>query len=144
MRRFAILAAALVVCGVTASSIGASDTRGPACTNIVFGDFGYNASTGAFGGTMTIAAAACSTYELDVYNGSTATGTPVHLDGTIDPNDPSMTTIVFSATLDPGMSGVCIVGTTTWKGHVADRAPDNAPDCVFIEAGGSGGSQGFT
>jgi hypothetical protein len=144
MRRFAILAATLVVCGIAASPAGAGDTRGgPACTDIVFGDFGYS-STGAFSGTMILAAAACTTYELDVYNGATLTGTPLHLVGTVDPNDPTMTTIDFSASLDPGMIGVCIVGTSSWKGRLADRAPDKRSDCVFIEADSSAGSQGFT
>jgi hypothetical protein len=145
MRRFAILAAALVVCGVAASPAGARDTRGgPACTDIVAGDFGYNALTGQFGGTMTLGAAACTTYELDVYNGTTLIGTPLHLIGAVDPNDPSMTTIVFSATVDIEQSGVCIVGTSTWKGRLADRAPDRNRDCIFVEAGSAGGNQGFT
>jgi hypothetical protein len=138
MKRIAILAVTLVTAAVCAGSVAASDTRGPACANIIAGDFGYSADTGAFGGTMTLAAAACSDYELDIYD---ASGTTLlqHLSGTVDPNDSTMTTISFSTTVSSGLSGVCIVGTSSWKGHVADVAPNSG--CFFVEAGGAGGGQ---
>ena len=142
MRRIAIFAAVLAVAGVTASSLGASDTRGPACTNIIFGDFGYNATTGNFGGSELLAAGACSTYTLDVYD---ATGTTLlaHLTGTVDPFDASMTTITFPTTnVGTGRNGVCIIGMSTWSSHVADRAPDTG--CFFVDATSGGGSQGFS
>jgi hypothetical protein len=143
MRRIAIFAAVLAVAGVTASSLGASDTRGPACTNITSGDFGYNSTTGNFGGSETLAAAACSTYELDVYDAS-GTTLLAHLTGTIDPLDPSMTTIAFPTTnVGANRTGVCIIGTSTWSEHIADYAP-NPPGCFFVDATSSGGSQGFS
>ena len=92
MRRMAIFAAVLAVAGVTASSLGASGTRGTACTNITFGDFGYSATTGNFGGSELLAAAACSTYTLDVYD-SSGTTLLAHLTGTVDTSDASMMTI---------------------------------------------------
>ena len=142
MRRIAIFAAVLAVAGVTAGSLGASDTRGPACTNIIFGDFGYNATTGNFGGSEMLAAAACSTYTLNVYDASGVT-LLAHLTGTIDPFDATMTTIAFPTTnVGAGRSGVCIIGTSTWSEHIADYAPNTG--CFFIEAGSAGGNQGFS
>ena len=140
MRRITLLAASVFVAAVCAGTVGASDTRGPACTNITFGDFAYNQTTGEFSGYETLDAPACSDYELDIYD---ASGTTLlrHLNGTLDPEDQSMTTITFATTLDPGLEGVCIVGTSSWKGHVADFAPDSG--CLFVDPTSSGGGGGF-
>lgn len=140
MRGITLLAVSVVVAAVFAGTIGASDTRGPACTNITFGNFGYNQTTGEFSGYETLAAPSCTDYELDIYD---ASGTTLlkHLNGTLDPTDPSMMTITFATTLDAGLDAVCIVGTSNWSGHIADRAPDSG--CFFVDPTSSGGGGGF-
>jgi hypothetical protein len=143
-RLFLMLVAALAAAALLAGIGTASDSKGPACTNFSFGDPFY--INGTAGADMTLAAPACTGethFSLDIYSfTSDGTGTPLVAD--VPPSTVSGSMVSFSYTFPAGTApsdGVCLVATSYWRDHVADRAPDTG--CQKVAAGSSGGGGGM-
>lgn len=147
MKRLFLAFVAALATGVLLAGTGtAGENKGPPCTNFVFGDGGYAYNAGDDSGTvtatMTLAAPACAdtTYLLDIYE---LDGSPLlvnNIQGTA--LDQSVTfTYSFTAGSAPN-DGVCLVVESIWRGHVADRAPNNG--CTPFPANDFGGDSGFS
>lgn len=150
-RLIALLAVGAAVAAVLAVPSGAVDTKGPPCADVVFGDGGYTSTPASLDWRFDLAAPSCAfvTYTLYIYNSE---GTTLLATDTVSGN--GETSINFSQAFGgPGEpaaqpQGVCLVGTTSIRGHVADWAPDGAEvasggdGCVPIVPD-SGGGVGF-
>lgn len=143
---FATAAAAILAMPTSA----AKDTKGPACTNITFGNYGYQRlatdDSGLGEATITLDAPACdnASYFLDVYNFA-GTGNPLIND--ISPTSIDGTLVTFDFSFAPGTApddGVCLVAESRigGGGHVSDRAPDSG--CRQVANGSAGGDGGFS
>jgi len=151
-RLIALLTVGAAVAAVLAVPSGAVDTKGPPCANIVFGDGGYTSTPASLDWHFDLAAPSCAfvTYTLEIYD---STGTTLLATHTVS-GDKVATSISFSQAFGgPGEpaaqpQGVCLVVTTSIRGHVADWAPDGAEvaseddGCVPIVPD-SGGGVGF-
>ncbi len=139
-RVFLTLVAVLATAAVAAASSTAAvpDPKGPPCTNFIFGDAGYNASTGLVTADMTLAAPACAgaTYLLDIYSFDGQTLLQADVVGTA-----SGTLVSFSHTFTSGApsDGVCLVAESYFHGRLIDRAPESG--CLPVDPT-SGPSQG--
>jgi hypothetical protein len=142
-RLFLMFVAALAVTALVAGTGAASDTKGPPCTNVINGDAGYVRDASNDSGTvqifLTLDAPACAegSFLTDIYD---AGGSPL-LVGDLEPSSVSGDLVTFTYSFAPGTApdnGVCVVSTTFYKKHLADRAPDEG--CVFLEPTGSGAS----
>ena len=143
-RLIALLAVGAAVAAVFAVPSVAGDTKGPPCANIVdgIGSYAYYEADGEtplanpfVDWTFVLKAPACdqTTYSLEIYN---LQGTS--LLATVDEPDVSFL-YTFAQGTAPA-EGVCIAGTTFFRGRVADRAPDEG--CLPIDPL-SGGGVGF-
>jgi hypothetical protein len=151
-RLIALLAVGAAVAAVLAVPSGAVDTKGPPCADIVFGDGGYTSTPASLDWHFDLAAPSCAfvTYTLKIYD---STGTMLLATHTVS-GVKGATSINFSQAFGgPGQpaaqpDGVCLVGTTSIRAHVADWAPDGADlategdECVPIVPD-SGGGVGF-
>jgi hypothetical protein len=143
-RLITLLAVGAAVAAVLAVPSVAGDTKGPPCANIVdgTGSYAYYEADGQtplanpyVDWTFVLAAPACeaTTYKLEIYDLQGTT-----LLATVDSTDPAF--LYTFATGTAPAEGVCIVGTTFFRGRVADRAPDEG--CVPLDPL-SGGGVGF-
>jgi hypothetical protein len=151
-RLVALLAVGAAVAAVLAVPSGAVDTKGPPCANVVFGDGGYSSAPASLDWRFDLAAPSCAfvTYTLYIFDSQ---GTTLLATRTVS-GITGETSINFSQAFGgPGEpaaqpDGVCLVGTTSIRAHVADWAPDGAelaPEgeaCVPIVPD-SGGGVGF-
>jgi hypothetical protein len=156
-RLFLMLVAALAATVLVAGTGTAGDTRGKKCADIVFGDGAY--VTRETPGDATSPKLANPTLEwrfdfaglncselttLYVYDDSATETSPlVTLTSTS-----SAASITFNYTFNspygvpaPADEDVCLVGTTDWSGHVADRAPDSG--CLSLSGIGGAPSSAF-
>ena len=146
-----LVAAALVVGTGTAG-----DTKGPSCANITFGDGVYDAFDESTQ-PPTPRANPVLTWDIifDVPNCSSLTTLYVYDDSSTEPTPlvtltattTGTTSISFSYTFNqpggavgPSDNVVCLVGTSQYKKHVADRAPDPGGDCWPVADEPPGGS----
>jgi hypothetical protein len=152
-RIFLILVAALAATALVAGTGAASDTRGPACTNIVFGD-GFYITRDGDGNLLAnpmlqwrvdFGEPNCSEVTtLYVYDSSDTEKKPLVK---LKSKETGSTSITFTYTFNqvggaaaPADENVCLVATTDWSGHVADRAPDSG--CAIV-SGDGGPASGF-
>jgi hypothetical protein len=149
MKRFLlVLVPALAAAALVASSSMATDTRGPACVNVVNTDQAYvrdaTNDSGQVEVTLILDAPACddASYSLDIFDFS---GRPRLAQG-LEPATVSGNFVTFTYSFAAGTApdqGICFVAETFYKGHLADIAPDSG--CFQVaEGGGSGGGQGAT
>jgi hypothetical protein len=161
MKRLLVaLATGVAVVAVTAATGGAvatSNREGPPCANITFGNFGYvinGDGTGTVAGYYEIAVPQCApaTYSFYVLHPTAVdqVGNPTVLGSDNTPafnpggDDPDPLHLYFSVTFTeptPALNEVCVYGETTYRGRVADRAPNSG--CITIQTSSSGGQQGF-
>jgi hypothetical protein len=128
-RLLLMVIAGVLAVAATATAAEVGDTKGPPCTNIVFGDPGYFSEVGTGTGTVTVTltlgAPACAeaTYLLDIYNFA---GTQL-LVNDLTPSSVAGDTVTFSYTFTSGApaDGVCLSAQTYFRGRLADRAPDS-------------------
>ena len=139
MKRLVVaLTATLAAAALVAGTGSAGDKKGPPCTDIVFGDFGYadnGNGTGTVSGYVLLATTHCGTtsYNLFVQGlGSDA--------GEVDGVD--ATQINFSFTFASLPASVCVYVESVWRDHTSDRAPDTG--CEVINKTDSGGGSGFS
>jgi hypothetical protein len=143
-RLIALLAVGAAAAAVLAVPSVAGDTKGPPCANIVGGDGSYAyyeadletpLANPYVDWTFVLGAPACdvTTYTLEIYNlqGTTLLATL---------NEADVAFLYTFATGTAPAEGVCIVGTTFFRGRVADRAPDEG--CAPLDPL-SGGGVGF-
>ena len=147
MKRFLLLLVAALAAAALMAGIGtASDTKGPPCTNIASGDAGYG--SGTVQAIFDLSAPACAegSYLLEIYDFSTGTNplATSTLTQAVVGGDPcptgstSCVTITYSFAAGSAPSdGVCIVVTTFYKKHSADRGPDSG--CYPVAANSAGG-----
>ena len=139
-RLIALLAVGAAVAAVLAVPSVAGDTKGPPCANIVSGTGSYAYYEADFvtplanpyvDWTFVLDAPACeaTTYRLEIYN----------LQGSLlaTLNEPDVAFLYTFAVGTAPAEGVCIVGTTFFRGRAADRAPDEG--CAFLDPLSSGG-----
>jgi hypothetical protein len=151
-RLLLMLVVALAAAALVAGTGTAGDTKGPPCANIASGDagYGYNPadSSGTVQATFDLAAPACAegSYLLEIYDFSTGTNplATSTLTQAVVGGDPcptgstSCVTITYSFAAGSAPSdGVCIVVTTFYKKHSADRGPDSG--CYPVAANSAGG-----
>jgi hypothetical protein len=144
-RLFLLVVTALSAAALAGGVQAASDTRGPACTNVVGGgdSLAYVSpgdGTGVVEATFELDAPACpdASYSLAIYtfNGTT------RLVKNVQPTSISGNIVFFHYEFASGAptDGVCLVGETEWKGHESDRVPDSG--CAPVENTFNGGSAG--
>jgi hypothetical protein len=138
-----LVAAALALSAFAsgAAAFGTGDSKGPACLDIVGGNFAYYA-TNEFSGSISVAAPACNfaTYTLVVVSQVGATPTTTPIVGTVAGDG---TTILFDSTIADDDGTICAYVTSAIGGHVFDRGPDSG--CIdFVREGGGGGGQSFS
>lgn len=148
MRKFIALALLVgAVLALPATMSGAGDARGPACADVVDGDFIYlNGTTVIL--DASLAASPCTfgggrvSYTLDIYSGNSATEPGTLLASTSSYTQPETlpaTTIRLEKPVAETDGVVCIVLTTSIGGHVIDRAPDSGCRVVTAATPGFGG-----
>lgn len=144
--------ATATLAALLAGPVAAGDVKGPkGCLDIVnnntaaVSDAVYDKTTETVSAQLALAATSCTDvfYTLYVYDeagDASRIGTGVVLgDG--------QNAYVQILNVDASANGatdsfVCVVATSTWRGHVADRAPDSS--CIVLTAGdGSGGNVGW-
>jgi len=145
-RLFPMLVAAFAAAALAAGTATASDTKGPPCANITNGTAGYLYNSADSSGTVQaifeLGAPACSeeSYVLQIYNFSGTTLLATVNQAAV----PGETTATITYSLAAGSApsdGVCIVVTTFYKKHLADRGPDSG--CYSVPADSSGGHPYF-
>jgi hypothetical protein len=152
-RLFLLVVAALAAASLAAGTSTAGDVKGKKCTDIVFGDGGYvtrDASGNPLANpylqwTVSFNSPNCSDLtSLYVYDNSDTEPAPLV---TLTSTETGVTSITFNYTFNepggaaaPSDGTICIVGTTQWSSHVADRAPDTG--CLLL-IGDSAPSSGF-
>ena len=151
MKRLFLLAVTALSAAALAggTQAAAPDAKGPPCTNVTGGgdSLAYvtptpGDGTGVVEASFILAAPACSaaSYELAIYsfNGATL------LQDNVQPTSISGNTVSFRYEFTSGApsDGVCLVGTTDWRGRIIDRVPGGT-DCAPVENGGSGGFGGW-
>jgi hypothetical protein len=146
-RLLSMFAAALVAAALITATGTAGDAKGPPCANVIGGgdSLGYATpgdGTGTVEASFILAKPACAavSYSLDIYSfdGSTL------LAGNVQPTSPvSGDTVFFQYQFASGApsDGVCLVGTTYFRGRLVDRAPNSG--CAAVENGSSGGFGGW-
>ena|SRR5947207_1703856 len=137
MKRFLLMLVAALAAAALLAGIGtASDTKGPPCTNIASGDAGYG--SGTVQAIFDLSAPACAegSYLLEIYDFSTGTNLLASTDQATVAGTQVTITYSFAAGQAPS-DGVCIVVTTFYKKHLADRGPDSG--CYQVPADSSGG-----
>jgi hypothetical protein len=137
MKRFLLLLVAALVAAALMAGIGtASDTKGPPCTNITSGDAGYGGGTVQAIFDLSTPACAEGSYLLEIYDFSTGTNLLASTDQATVAGTQVTIKYSFAAGQAPS-DGVCIVVTTFYKKHLADRGPDSG--CYPVPADSSGG-----
>jgi hypothetical protein len=135
-----LLALSLFASG--AGATGTGDTNGPACRDLVSGNFTY--STGnVFAGSISINAPACKnvTYTVVIESMVGTTTTTTSLLGTPGP-DPTLL-LLDPTTIADDDGTLCVYVTSSTGGHIVDRGPDAGCLPVVLESG-SGGGQSFS
>jgi hypothetical protein len=137
------LSAAAVMVGSGGAAI---DAKGPPCTNVVGGGdtLAYVApgdGTGTVEATFILGAPACAaaSYLLDIYSFDGQTW----LVEDVQPTSISGDHVFFRYQFSSGApsNGVCLEGTTYFRGRLIDTVPDNG--CAPVENGSSGGFGGW-
>jgi hypothetical protein len=137
MKRFLLLLVAALAAAALMAGIGtASDTKGPPCTNIASGDAGYGGGTVQAIFDLSTPACAEGSYLLEIYDFSTGANLLASTDQATVAGTQVTITYSFAAGQAPS-DGVCIVVTTFYKKHLADRGPDSG--CYQVPADSSGG-----
>jgi hypothetical protein len=148
-RLFLVVAAALAAAVLVTGTGTAGDVRGKKCTDISFGDGAYvtrtvpgDASSPPLANpylewTVSFDQPNCSELtSLYVYDNSDTESSPLV---TLTSTQTGVTSITFTYTFNspygvaaPADENICIVGTTSWSEHVADRAPNADAGCLAL------------
>jgi hypothetical protein len=148
MRRLIALLAATFALTVVAAALGApttGDVNGPNCADVVFGDVGYDSTTGTgnFTATFALAAPACANVDYTFYLFDGSAGSKwIRVRGTPDSSGDVGFSYTFAA---PAPNQICVYATTSRGERVFDFAPDGgAAGCQTLDGlSGSGGGGGF-
>ena len=157
-RLFLAVAAALAAAALVAGTSTAGDVRGKKCTDITFGDGAYVTrevpgddtspllANPYLEWTVSFGQPNCSELtSLYVYDNSDTEPSPLV---TLTSTQTGVTSITFTYTFNesggaaaPADENICIVGATSWSGHVADRAPNAG--CLALSGVGGSPATGF-